>query len=129
MFPEVTCYAYASPGMGPQGFKPVPLADFTGLDADALTDAEIEGFLVDCEEGLIPLDLSTEDKSELLSLIRSGTVTGKADCVESSGGMYSYSFYDRSGALLGKVMFEEGLLLTDSGRFYLSMDGPQRSGR
>ncbi|MBR6090611.1 MAG: hypothetical protein IKP86_11805, partial [Anaerolineaceae bacterium] len=51
LFSGVTSYAYDSLGMGPQGFIPVPFSEFTGLDEDILSKAEIKGFLSDCEEG------------------------------------------------------------------------------
>ena len=47
-----------------------------------------------------------------------GKVTGKADCLMSTGGISSYSFYDPDGILIGTIEFEEGLLVMDDGRYY-----------
>ena len=120
MFPTVTTYAYGP--MGPAGFVPVPLAEFTGLDPDAVGNAEIEGCLIDCEVGPIPLDLSTEDKASLVYLIRYAKVTGKADCVVSTGGMASYSFYDAEHKLIGTLDFEDGLLISGPGHYYFEWE-------
>ena len=116
-FPEITNY-YNEPFMGPKGFEPIPLAEFTGLDIDAVISAEIRGTYIDCEEGPIPLEMTADEKADLLSLIRSGKVTGKADCLESTGDIYAYDFHDPDGKALGTLMFENGLLVTNDGRYY-----------
>lgn len=121
LFPGVTTYAYDTLGMGPEGFKPVPLKDFTGLDAAAVTKAEIQAFEIDCEEGPIPLELSAEEENEIKKLVQDAVVTGKADCIESSGGMTAYDFYDSKGARIGFIELEDGLLLTNDGRYYFKL--------
>ena len=119
LFPGVPNDAYDEPGMGPEGFKPIPLAEFTGLETSDLLNAEITAYLTDCEEGSIPLELTAEDKSALMDLIRNGTVKGKADCVSSTGGVTGYTFHEPDGSQLGTVEFEDGLLVTGSGRYYI----------
>lgn len=121
IFPGVISFAYDPYGMGPAGFIPVPVAGFTGLDEDALDGAEIRAVYSDSEEGLIPLELTDADKSELLALIRDGSVTGKADCISSTGGVTSYTFYGPDGTMIGTVDFEDGLLVTNDGRYYTEM--------
>lgn len=121
MFPAVTSYAYGP--IGPVGFTPASLASFIGLDADAVLNAKVEGYLIDCEEGPIPLELTAEDEAALIYVIRNAKVTGKADCVVSTGGMASYSFYDADDKLIGTVDFEDGLLLGPDGRYYIDAGG------
>lgn len=120
MFPAVTSYGYGP--MGPQGFRPVPLAEFIGLDADAILSASVRGYLIDCEEGPIPLELTEKDITALVYLVRNAKVTGKADCVVSTGGVASYSFYDAEEKLIGTVEFEDGLLVWDAGHYYFDME-------
>ncbi len=121
LFPEVTTYAYDDLGMGPRGFTPVPLAQFTGIDVNAVMNAEIKGYLSDCEEGPIPLDLTEENKAELLSVIRSGIVTGKADCVFSTGGFYVYDFFDSEANCIASIEFENGLLSAGDGHYFIDI--------
>lgn len=117
LFPEVTSYAYGP--MGPQGFVPVPFSEFTGLTEEIVKDAEIHGYLSDCEEGPIPMELTDDDKAELIGLIRDGVVTGKADCVESTGGFYVYNFLHPDGGWIAGLMFEDGLLKAPDGRYFI----------
>ena len=117
LFPAVTSYAYGP--IGPQGFAPVPFAAFTGLDPDALMNADVKAVLMDCEAGPIPLEITAESKAALLSLIRNGRVTGRADCVVSTGGMTEYSFFDEDDNWIGSVEFEDGLLVWDAGHYYV----------
>lgn len=117
LFPNVTCYAYQT-GMGPQGFAPVPFSEFTRMDADAVKTADIKAYLSDCEEGAIPLEITEQEKAELRSLVCNGMVTGKADCVVSTGGFNSYSFFDPEGNLLGIISIEDDLLVFGDGHYY-----------
>ena len=121
LFPAVTSYAYSSPGMGPQGFLPVPLSDFTGLLPEMILQAKIKAFYNDCEEGNIPLDLTEKNKMDLMSLICRGRVTGKADCIESSGGITIYAFYDQDDNWIGALNLEDGLLVMEDGRYYIDI--------
>lgn len=121
LFPEVTSYAYAPLGMGPKGFAPVPLAEFMKLDMNAVMNAEIKGYLSDCEEGPLPLDVSAEDKAKLISLLQNGVVTGKADCSVSTGGFDVYDFVDSAGNFIGSIAFEDGLLIKGDGHYFFEI--------
>ena len=121
MFPGVTSYAYGPDAMGPQGFEPIPFAEFTGLDADTAMNSEIRSGYIDCEAGYIPLELTEEEKTGLLSLILEGKVTGKADCLMSGGDIYSYAFYDPDGSFIESLDFSEGLLIRSGCRYYFGM--------
>ena len=121
LFPEVTSYAYDPFGMGPKGFTPVPLAEFMKLDVNVVMNAEIKGYLSDCEEGPLPLEVSAEDKAKLLSLIQHGVVTGKADCSVSTGGFDVYNFVDPAGNFIGSLAFEDGLLARGDGHYFFEI--------
>ena len=119
MFPNVTSYAGL---MGPVGFTPVPLAEFIGIDPYRVENAELRAYYNDCEEGNIPLEVSDQDKAELLYLLRNGKVTGKADNVESTGGYHIFSFYDPDGSYICSISFYEGHLATRDGNWYFSKE-------
>ncbi len=121
LFSGVTSYAYGMPGIGPRGFEPVSFAEFTGLDPETAAEAEIRSFMTDCEEGNIPREMTEEERAALLSLIRGGRVTGKADNVESTGGVTVYVFYGPDGNVTGSLSFEDGLLVSFDGRYYFTV--------
>ena len=121
LFPKVTSYAYDTIGMGPKGFTPVPLADFIEINPYALTNAKVEKINNDCEEGPIPVEMTDEDIADLISLIQNGTVTGKADCIFSTGGWYSYYISDANGNWLGHIDLEDGLLLRNDGHYFIEL--------
>ncbi len=118
LFPGITDFAYDEDRMGPAGFIPVSIADFTGLDPNTVMNAEIVSVYADCEEGNIPREMAEEEKTNLISLIRNGKVTGKADCLMPTGGFSIYYFYDPDGNSIGTIGFEDGLLIADDGRYY-----------
>lgn len=123
LFPGVTTYSFGMSGMGPMGFTPVSLADFIGLDTDAIRDAEIRCTYIDCEEGPVAQEMTEEDTAELMALLRSGKVTGKADALESTGGIFFFGFYAPDGRLIGSVDLDEsGLLVMGDGRYYYQYD-------
>ncbi len=121
IFPRVTTYAYDTIGIGPRGFTPVPLADFIGINPYALKNAKVKKINNDCEEGLIPVEMTDEETAELISLIQNGTVTGKADCIFSTGGWYSYYISDANGNSLGQIDLEDGLLLRNDGHYFIEL--------
>lgn len=120
LFPDVPNDAY-DPGLGPEGFKPVPLTEFLGFDTETLISAELEAFYNDCEEGNIPVEMTAEVKTKIQTLVRSGIVTGKADCIISTGGISVYTFRSSDGTFLGEIDLEDGLLVTNDGRYYVDV--------
>ena len=79
------------------------------------------GYLSDCEEGPLPLEVSADDKAKLLSLIQHGVVTGKADCSVSTGGFDVYNFVDPAGNFIGSLAFEDGLLARGDGHYFFEI--------
>lgn len=113
-FPQVTSDAER----GPRGFAPVGIAEFCGLDAEALATARIELGSVDCEAGYVALPLTPEDEESIRRLVAGGTVTGKENSLMVTGGIYVYSFYDeKAGDWLADLEFYQGLLVLSDGMY------------
>ena len=113
-FPGVTCYGGE---MGPAGFQPLPVADFLGLDADAIRSAkEIQVLEMDCEAGPIPLE---EDGEAFRTLALEGIVTGKANAGTVTGGFREAWFIGQDGQALGRIALYEGLLMAGDGMYTL----------
>lgn len=115
-FPTVPSWL-GSEGMGPAGFQPVPVCEFCGLDAAALAGAEVRGAYNDCEAGPSPLELDAEEAEQVRQRVLKGTVTGKANAIVTTGGTYTFSFYDAAGEHLGSVEFYRGLLVRRDGMY------------
>lgn len=113
LFPNVTCFG---DGMGPAGFQPVSVAEFLGLDPEAIRDARIEGFYMDCEEGPVALDGDVEFARDIAL---NGVVAGKANAIDIDGDMYVYRFVDGDGQSVGSIGLHEGLLVTNDGMYAL----------
>lgn len=120
LFPDVPNDAY-DPGLGPEGFKPVPLSAFLGFDTETLMNAELAAFYNDCEEGNIPIEMTAEVVTKIQTLVRNSIVTGKADCIISSGGTSVYTFRSSDGTFLGEIDLEDGMLVANDGRYYVNI--------
>lgn len=110
-FPYVTCYE--SP-LGPKGFEPIPAAELLGLDPEAVRDAEIRAYYVDCEEGLV--ELGTADES-VREIVLRGVVTGKASASSVTGGTTAVLFYGEDGKCLGGFEIFDGLIAVSDGMY------------
>ena len=113
LFPEVTCYGSS---MGPEGFQPVSVAAFLGLDNSVLGAAKIKAYLIDCEEG--PIELETLDMN-LLHLALNGSVLGKANATAVTGNVTSLVFCDADDKRLFSIEFFDGLLVADDGMYFV----------
>ena len=111
LFPNVACYGGT---MGPAGFQPVPVAQFLGLDPEAIRTATIKESYIDCETG--PKEAPNADES-VRDLVLNGTVVGKANAMSLTGGTTVFGFYDADGAYLGSVELYRGLLVTNDGMY------------
>ncbi len=123
-FPQVTCYGGS---MGPQGFQPVSIRSFCGmegLDPDGLT---VSAVYMDCEAGPQKLSVSETDRQELLDLIRYGKVTGKANATVTTGGTVCYDLSDPSGRVLASLELYQGLLVRSDGMYVISADPAGRT--
>ena len=111
LFPGVNCFG---DGMGPAGFQPVPVADFLGIDRDAIRDAQVRACIMDCEEGPIPTECDADTAREI---VLNGTVTGKANASEISGGMTDIAFYDADDKWIAGYQIYNGLLVRGDGMY------------
>ena len=111
LFPNVTCYGDT---MGPKGFQPIPVAEFLGLDRDAIRNAQNRAYIIDCEAG--PIEVKSVDES-VRDIVLSGTVTGKANATVVTGGTSSFGFYDEDDNFLGGIEMYQGLLVTHDGMY------------
>ena len=111
LFPDVTCYGGT---MGPAGFQPIPVAEFLGLDRDAIRDAQIRAYLIDCEAG--PIEVESVDE-RVRDIVLSGMVTGKVNATMVTGGTTSIGFYDGDDNCLGSFELYQGLLVANDGMY------------
>lgn len=118
MFPQVQTYAYEE-YMGPEGFRAVSLIEFCGWIGLDLAHAVICGERVECEDGLIKVELDEDQQEEIRSLVMTGTVTGKANATFVTGGTMVYFFCDEEGNVLAALELYRGLLVWNDGMYYL----------
>ena len=111
LFPNVTSYGDT---MGPKGFQPVPVAEFLGLDPEAIRNAQIREYIIDCEAG--PIEAESVDES-VRDIVLNGMVTGKVNATMVTGGTASIGFYDEDDNYLGGFELYQGLLVTRDGMY------------
>ena len=111
LFPNVTCYGDT---MGPTGFRPIPAAEFLGLDRETVRSARMKAYIIDCEAG--PREVESVDES-LREIVLSGMVTGKANATMVTGGTTSIGFYDEDDNYLGGFELYRGLLVMSDGMY------------
>ena len=124
IFPQVTCFGGS---MGPQGFQPVSIRSFCGmegLDPDGLT---VSAVYMDCEAGPQALSVSETDRHDLLNLIRYGKVTGKVNATITTGGTVCYDLSDPSGCVLASLELYQGLLVRSDGMYAIAADPDGRT--
>lgn len=115
-FPAVPSW-FGTEGMGPAGFRPVSVCEFCGLDPAAVADAQIRGAYNDCEAGPSELEMDEAEIEEVRNRVLNGRVTGKANAMMTTGGTYTFSFYDAEGNYLKGVEFYRGLLVCRDGMY------------
>lgn len=119
-FPSVPSYAYGDLGMGPEGYRPVPVREFLGLaDAD-LAGAVVTCCVTDCEAGPTWVEADEEEQREILDLVMNGTVTGKANATMVTGGTWVYVICNAEGNDIGAVELYRGLLVMNDGMYSVS---------
>ena len=116
-FPGVENYAWSD--AGPQGFQPVPLAEFCKWQDIDFSGVTVVCYLEDCEAGPIPAELSVQEQEEIVGIATTRSVTGKANATVMTGGPVTYSFLDGDGNWLGSLSLYRGLLVTGDGMYYI----------
>ena len=86
----------------PKGFEAVSVKEFFGLK-DGTEEAVITAEMTDCEEGLIPVEMTPEETEQIRKLARLGLVTGKRNSMNTTGGTMIYRFRDAQGNDLGRI--------------------------
>lgn len=119
LFPQVTCYGG---NMGPEGFQPVPIRTFCGMEQLDLDSLTVSAVYMDCEAGPRELIVSEEEHQYLFNLIRHGKVTGKANATLTTGGTTCYDFSDPSGRFLASLELYQGLLVRSDGMYTITND-------
>ena len=119
LFPKVTCYA-GHEGMGPRGFEPKTVKAFCGWEDVNLAGATVTAFHTDCEAGPSEISVSPEKAEQMISLVRNGLITGKANASMVTGGTTVYCFTGRDGKFLLSVEIYGGMLCLSDGMYYVS---------
>ena len=119
LFPRVTTFAY-SETYGPVGYRPVSLAAFCGWEDIDFSRTVITCAETDCEAGPVPVELSEEDRENVLNLVGTASVTGKASALSVTGNTTVYSFCDGEGNCLASLELYRGLLVWSDGMYTLS---------
>ena len=119
LFPGVDNYAYSN--MGPRGFQAVPLAEFCGWQEIDFTKVVITCADMDCEAGPIEVELTDEDREQIVELATNRMVTGKANATFTTGGTTVYMFQNEEGEYLGALELYRGMLVWNDGMYYLGV--------
>ena len=101
-----------------------PVWQFCHGVRDGLETAVITGYETDCEEGLIPVELSSGEAEEIRRLAIEGVVTGKANDMSVTGGTWVYTFKTPEGEYLLSIELYKGLLVSVDGMYNFSYDSP-----
>lgn len=116
-FPGVKNAAYRD--AGPRGFQPVSLVEFCKWQDIDFSKVTVTGYLEDCEEGPIPAKMTEEEQAEIIRLVTTRQVVGKANATMLTGGPTTYVFRGTEDNWLGSLTLYEGLLVTGDGMYYL----------
>ena len=97
--------------------RPVPVCKFCHGLRDGLDTAVITGWTTDCEEGLIPAEMTPEEIEEIRLLAMNGTVTGKASDESVTGGTWVYTFETPGGKHLLSIEIYKGMIVASDGMY------------
>ena len=121
MMPCAVLAEAASSGSGaPVISDPVPLIEFLGWEDYDLQNAAVQCSENDCEEGPIPVEITEEDREEILEFISENLVTGKENDLSVTGGTISWIFLDAGGNYLCSLELYDGLLVMNDGMYRLA---------
>ena len=113
------CLTACAPENGKQvsGDDPVPVWQFCHGVRDGLETAVITLYTTDCETGLIPAELSSEDEAWIRGIAVNGVVTGKASDTAVTGGTWVYSFETPGGEHLLSIEMYRGMIVSSRGMY------------
>ena len=85
---------------------------------EGLETAVITGYTVDCEAGLIPVEMSPEEVEDVRRLAIDGVVTDKANDDSLTGNTWVYSFESPDGKHLLSIKMYRGLIVAVDGMYH-----------
>ena len=116
-------YGYAEEGAAPHGFEMISVREFFGLEQADAVSVVIRKQMTDCEEGLIDMEMTEQDREKAQALLERGVIIGKVNSLEVTGGTMCYCFYDAQGGYLGRIeTYGDGrLAVGNDGMYRLSL--------
>lgn len=120
----------------PMGPEPAPDEDVPAVEPDAVDDAEavpvwkfchglrdgletatIKGYTVDCEEGLIEVEITSEEIETIRNIAINHVITGLANDTSLTGGTWVYSFESPEGQHLLSIEMYKGWIVGAGGMY------------
>lgn len=98
-------------------FKGVPVWKFCHGFRDGLDTAIITAYSTDCEEGLLPVEITPEETEEIRCLAMNGRIKDKANDDSITGGTWVYSFETPGGKHLLSIELYKGLIVASDGMY------------
>ena len=98
-------------------YEEVPVWEFYHGNRDLLETAVITGYAVDCEAGLIPAEMTEDEKEGLRTMALYGVVTGKESDEMVTGGTWVYLFETPEGEYIMSLELYKGLLVGRDGMY------------
>ena len=119
---ELVNITHASYPWGPEESWPgeeeeTAVWEFCHGDPDLLESAVIKAYMTDCEEGLLPAELSAEEAEEIRALALYGAVTGRENDMMVTGGTWLYSFETLEGEHIMTLELYRGMLVGSDGMY------------
>ena len=98
-------------------YQPVPVWKFCHGLRDGLDTAVITGYTTDCEEGVLPAELTPEEAESIRRLAMNSRITGKASDEMVTGGTWVYSFETPGGKHLLSIEMYKGMIVGSDGMY------------
>ncbi len=119
MLVKVTNYPYphGPEENGDADFRPEPVWKFCHGLRDGLDTAVITGYETDCEEGLIPIEMTAEEIENVRRIAMYGMVTGKVSEEMRTGGTWVYVFETPGGKHLLSIEMYGGMIAGSEGMY------------
>ena len=116
MLVRVTNYAYPQ-GPEEDDSANVPVWKFCHGLRDGLDTAVITGYQTDCEEGLIPIEMTPEEIEDVRRIAMNGMITGKVSDEMRTGGTWVYVFETPGGKHLLSIEMFGGMIAGSEGMY------------
>ena len=119
-------FGYAAQPVAPRGESMVSVKEFFHLKDFNAEELKVTAVMTDCEEGLIPVQMTEEDAERIRVLADRGVVIGKRDSWVVTGGTTIYDLRDAAGNEIGQIETSEhdSLAVAADGMYQLSILPP-----